>query len=117
MKVLLAAVALAAVVLVARPAPAGAHAVFITSNPAPDSVIYEYTDHIRIVFSQTISRESWLVLTAPDGTVVSGEVSVSENVMTAPIWWGGWGTYRVDWYNISLEDGHEVTGSFTFTVA
>jgi methionine-rich copper-binding protein CopC len=97
---------------------ADAHAAFIFADPAPDSVVTVLREYLTIVFSQEVSRSaSGVILTAPDGSQVSGELTVEGNRVYLPIIWSGFGQYLVEWWNVSLEDGHEASGSFTFTLA
>ncbi len=108
--VLLAAVA----ALTARGALA--HAEFVTSEPAPGATLATAPTQVRIVFTQAISRSSTIVVTGPGGRVVSGPTTVSGNVAIAPVQATALGVYQVQWANTSLEDGHERSGSFQFTV-
>ncbi len=108
--VLLAAVA----ALTARGALA--HAEFVTSEPAPGATLATAPTQVRIVFTQAISRSSTIVVTGPGGQVVSGPTTVSGNVAIAPVQATAPGVYQVQWANTSLEDGHERSGSFQFTL-
>lgn len=109
---------LASLLVVVATASAGAHAAFITSNPEPDSVITALPEELRIVFAELVSHtQTQVVVTGPDGTVVSGELTVEENRVRAPLTWAGPGVYQVEWWNVSLDDGHEASGTFQFTLS
>jgi methionine-rich copper-binding protein CopC len=100
-----------------QPRAVSAHAAFVASTPAPDSVLAAAPAQITITFSETIARSSTLVVTGPAGAVVSGSPSVSGRQMTASLQSAGAGAYHVHWSNTSLDDGHDSAGSFQFTVA
>lgn len=93
-----------------------AHAEFVTSDPPPGATLASPPAQVRVVFTQAIARTSTIAVLAPDGEVVSGPTTVSGNVATVAVRAGRPGTYRVQWANTSLEDGHERSGSFEFTV-
>jgi methionine-rich copper-binding protein CopC len=99
------------------PPAAHAHAAFITSDPAPDSIISEMPEHLTLVFSERVLRSAMqVVITAPDGAVISDEISVDGNRVTVTLTPAGPGTYEVWWSNVSADDGHQSEGLFHFTV-
>jgi len=110
------AVLLAAVAATLTARSAFAHAEFVTSDPAPGATLATAPTQVRIVFTQAISRSSTIVVTGPSGEVVSGPTMVSGNVAITPIQATAPGVYQVQWANTSLEDGHERSGSFQFTL-
>jgi methionine-rich copper-binding protein CopC len=117
MKRALAALAALILLAVALPAPAHGHAAFIVSNPAPDSSVGALPEQLTITFSESVSRAGTLILViGPDGAPVSGEMTVEANVASTVLTGGGPGTYLVTWSNVSLDDGHEASGTFSFTV-
>jgi copper resistance protein C len=107
---------LAALSLAAIPVNVGAHAAFITSDPAPDAVLDAMPDQLRIVFSEAVSSKSTVRVIAPDGGTISGDVAVDGRVAMTTLQPGAPGVYSVEWSNISLDDGHESSGTFQFTV-
>jgi methionine-rich copper-binding protein CopC len=113
---LLAAVTLLSLSLILHTQPVRAHAAFVTSDPAPDAVLDAVPEQLRIIFSEVISSKSTVNVTAPDGNIVSGEVVVDGRVATTTLQPGAPGIYTVQWSNISLDDGHESSGMFQFTV-
>jgi len=120
MKHLIVALALAVVLALGRaPRAAGAHAAFITSSPAPDSVVDALPDQLRIVFSSAVLADGTTVtVTAPDGvTIVSGDLTITDNVVTTPLTSAGPGVYVVSWTNIAAEDGHPSADTFQFTLS
>lgn len=115
-RTLVVALALIGLSAVVTARSAEAHAAFITSDPAPDSILEALPGQVRIVFSEPISQRSTILVLAPDGTTVSGETIVAGNVATTTLRATDAGVYVVTWSNVSLDDGHESSGSFQFTV-
>ena len=108
---------LAAVATTLATRSASAHAEFVTAEPALGATLTVAPTQVRIVFTQAIARSSTIVVTGPDGRVVSGATTVNGNVATVSVQATAPGVYQVQWANTSLEDGHERSGSFQFTVA
>jgi methionine-rich copper-binding protein CopC len=115
-RILAISLALAGLLVALSPRLAGAHAAFITSDPAPDSVVPVLPDQVRLLFSEDISRSSSVIVLAPDGSTVSGDTMVDGNVAMTSVAPAGPGVYIVQWSNVSLDDGHESSGLFQFTV-
>jgi methionine-rich copper-binding protein CopC len=100
------------------PSPAAAHAAFVASDPAPDSVVTALPEHLHIFFSQPVAHSGTSVtVTGPDGSVVSGELEIVGVTVMVPIRSVGNGVYLVVWTNVSLDDGHDSAGEFQFTLA
>jgi hypothetical protein len=116
LRLLRVAVLLAAVAATLATRSASAHAEFVTADPAPGAALTTAPTQVRIVFTQAIARSSTIVVTGPDGRVVSGATTVSGNVATVSVQATAPGVYQVQWANTSLEDGHERSGAFQFTV-
>lgn len=116
LRLLRVAVLLAAVAATLATRSASAHAEFVTAEPAPGAALTVAPTQVRIVFTQAIARSSTIVVTGPDGRVVSGPTTVSGNVATVSVQATAPGVYQVQWANTSLEDGHERSGAFQFTV-
>ena len=114
-RALFAALLILSLALVRPATEAGAHAAFITATPAPDSTVDSAPWEVRIIFSQTVMRASTISVTGPDGTPISGDTVVEDNVAHADIFPWGPGVYTVQWSNVSAEDGHASSGQFTFT--
>ncbi len=101
-----------------------AHAAYLRSIPAADSVIAVSPPRAEMWFKQEVFRrqgENTIQVSNADGKPVSvGDAIVDDNDRThlfvdlqaalPP------GVYTVDWKNVSLEDGHSTEGSFVFTV-
>lgn len=106
----------AALVIALATPGARAHAAFVTSTPAPDSTVAAPAA-VTIIFSQAVSRADTRITVSGPAGVVSGATSVNDRTASAPLQGAGAGVYTVQWSNVSLEDGHEASGSFQFTVA
>ena len=111
---------IAAVALVlAVPSAAGAHGLLRSSSPAADSVLASPPSEIRLTFTEAPELTFTRVrLMGPDGHVFTHPVRILPgNVAVARIEARlKPGEYRVEWQTAG-DDGHPVTGSFTFTVA
>lgn len=98
---------------------AQAHSELISSSPAADSVLDFGPPGVELVFNQNIQNQFVNVsVTAPDGTQVGqGEPSVQGPKVLLPIRDGvGSGQYTVG-YRVISEDGHPITGTYSFTLA
>lgn len=97
-------------------APVSAHAEFVTSSPAPGSSQDAPPTQVRITFSENVTMATSIVVTGPSGATVSGATSISANTATTPLQGAGPGIYRVQWSNVSADDGDAEDGSFAFAV-
>ena len=100
-----------------------AHSDLESSTPAADSTVDQAPQTVEVIFSSEVTDASGLDVLGPDGTSVSaGDSALDLNdpnrqrvtvdlVAGLPA-----GVYTVNWTAMSI-DGHEETGSFTFTVA
>ncbi|WP_054248158.1 copper resistance CopC family protein [Rhodococcus opacus] len=98
---------------------AQAHSELISSSPAADSVLDFGPPGVELVFNQNIQNQFVNVsVTAPDGTQVGqGEPSVQGAKVLLPVVDGiGSGQYTVG-YRVISEDGHPITGTYSFTLA
>lgn len=98
--------------------PASAHAVLISSDPAPDEMLGDGPDRVVLGFNEPISVASDpVVVLDPFGTQLDGAaVEVVGNDLVAvvpPIAIDG--SYTVGWRVIS-DDGHPISGAFLFHV-
>jgi len=100
---------------------ASAHTVLISSNPGKGSTIKIWPGKITLKFADpllTLGKRAInkVVVTDPDNFLVStGVTTVKGAILTAPLVnvTPVTGTYKVS-YRVSAQDGHIVTGSFTF---
>jgi hypothetical protein len=71
---------------------------------------------VRITFSENVTMATRIVVTGPSDTTVSGTTSITSNTATTPLQGAGPGIYRVEWSNVSADDGDAEDGSFAFAV-
>src|SRR5579859_4275477 len=101
--------------------PAQAHAIFESATPAPGARLSAAPAQIRIVFSEPLNAgESGIELLASSGSRVparSAGADPADNraytVMLPPL---APDVYTVAWHTVSLVDGHERRGAYSFTV-
>lgn len=102
-----------------------AHAEYERSEPAADAVLPAAPAEVHIWFSQELFRRSGanvIEVSGPDGSRVDrGETRIDDDdrshVMVSLQPELPAGLYTVRWRNISVDDGHEGSGEFSFTVA
>jgi len=106
----------AAVLVLAVPAPALAHAGFVSSRPEPGSTLGSAPGVVELDFSEPLNRElSRATVTAPDGQRFAGFVA-GDHGIRIPLSTNLQGVYRVEWTTVSTVDGHTLHGSFGFGV-
>jgi copper resistance protein C len=96
-----------------------AHAKLVSATPGPDSTVTS-PQTIRLVFNEALTKPFCsLKLTDTDGDPVSltrvttrgnSELQAAPPMPLAP------GLYTVSWVAVTTDDGHRVSGSFSFTV-
>jgi len=112
--------ALAAVVAVACPAAASAHATLLRSEPAPGAVVDHAPAEVRIVFDDVVQLVGGdeVVRNATRASVLAGKarLGVGGKVIVLPLRRGlPDGDYTVRWHLLS-DDGHFESGVFAFGV-
>jgi methionine-rich copper-binding protein CopC len=114
----LASALLALGLLVAVPTTAFAHDVLEQTNPADGTSITHLPEAVTLTFSEApLPIGSQVVVTGPSGPVSSGAPTVADRVVTqalSPSAPGG--DYTVS-YRVTSDDGHPVTGTFSFHAA
>ncbi len=100
---------------------AQAHAAYVSSDPAANSVQKTAPTVVRITFAQNLSPQGLsIVVYGNKGNVVStGTAQISStDPKTASVTMKGNGSdiYRVDWNNVSAEDNDPTLGAFVFAV-
>jgi methionine-rich copper-binding protein CopC len=109
-------VLLAALVLVmVSPSPADAHASLVATSPEDGSRIATAPPSVELTFSEDVDT-GFVAVTAPDGTkVTTSEPRITGADVTVDLAQSDQrGRFAVA-YRIVSEDGHPVTGEFTFT--
>lgn len=114
---LVAALVLAAGLVVLGAAPASAHADLTTSSPAPGAVLTESPDSIDLEFTEpvAVANGAIRVFDSEGSRVDEGVVEVSGRIASLALPTLDEGSYAVTW-RITSDDGHPVTGAFTFQV-
>ena len=114
----LASALLALGLLVAVPATAFAHDVLERTNPADGTSVTQLPGTVVLTFSEApLEIGTQVVVTGPAGPVSSGSPTVEGRDVTqalAPNAPGG--DYTVS-YRVTSDDGHPVTGTFSFHAA
>jgi methionine-rich copper-binding protein CopC len=94
-----------------------AHAEFVSSTPAPGSVVPTVPARLTIVFSEGLARGTDISVTGPNGAVVSaGDLAIQGQQASIALRDAGTGVYTVNWKTVSSEDGDEASDSFQFGV-
>lgn len=113
-----------ALVLALVAATTAAHEDAAKSDPADGSVIRTLPQHVTITFPGELDANgSSITIVGPDGNNIAATGAgvdldnPDRNTLVMPL--DGAlpdGTYTVEWVALSLSDGHETSGSFSFTV-
>jgi len=102
-------------VLLLVPAAANAHAVLVSSDPAPGTDAGATPAVVTLVFDEPlIPNLSEATVTGPAGRQFTS--TVSGKTMHVPLSGNVPGVYRVAWKTVSRIDGHTITGTFRFGV-
>jgi copper transport protein len=113
------ATAVAALVAVALPGSAGAHASFLDSNPAPGLRLETGPAQIALDFTEPLNPQlsSASLTDASSADPIPAQRSISgSRLVLQPQTRLGKAVYRVRWHSVSSEDGHSLEGSFGFGV-
>lgn len=112
------AAVLAVLVGVGLAAPASAHNVLISSDPAEGSTLAKVPTSLAFTFDQPVQNFDPVVsLIGPDGRqYATGTPTVSGNVVTGNVGTGPAGAYTGA-YRVVSADGHPVTGQVHFSVS
>lgn len=111
----LASALLALGLLVAAPTAAFAHDVLERTNPADGTTVTTLPDSVVLTFSEApLALGAQVVVAGPSGQVSSGAPTISgRDVRQAIAPSAPGGDYTVS-YRITSDDGHPVTGTFSF---
>ncbi|MDO9380145.1 MAG: copper resistance protein CopC [Nocardioidaceae bacterium] len=114
---LLAAVALCALTVVGGAAPAGAHAVLVSSDPVDGATMAAEPSEVSLTFNEPVSSPAYLVVESPDGTeLTSGEAEVVDGTVSHQVRASGQaGRYRLA-YRVVSADGHPISGTLHYAV-
>ncbi len=118
---LIGATVLGTILAFALPDLVSAHAAYVSSVPAANSVVKTAPTTVTITFQQNLDPKT-LNITVYDNkakVVSTGAAQISNtNARVASVHMTGDGSdiYRVDWNNVSAEDGDPTLGAFVFAV-
>jgi copper transport protein len=105
----------AGALLLVLPASASAHAVPVSSTPAPGARLGAAPPAVVIVFDEPLEPGlSGTTVIDPAGRRFTG--TVSGMTIRVPLSTNARGIYQVDWKTVSEVDGHTITGTFRFGV-
>lgn len=117
--VVAALLAVLAVLAVAGAPSAQAHNTLRSSDPADGATVPFAPDHVTLTFDEdAVAIGTQVVVTSPDGTVVSeGDAVLDAGTVTQAVTGDRpAGTYTVTW-RVTSADGHPVSGELTFVAA
>ncbi len=113
--VLIAVLAATVVTLIATAAPASAHDVLRSTNPADGAVVDRLPDMVVLTFDEpALAIGTEVVVTGPAGPVSDGQPQLVDAEVRQPVRAGPAGRYTVLW-RVTSADGHPVSGTFAFT--
>ena len=98
--------------------PASAHDELLSTDPAPDSTVAAVPSVVVLHFAEPpLTLGLGVDVTGPGGTVSAGAPTLSGNDVRQSIQPGApAGSYTVRW-RVTADDGHPVSGSFTFVAS
>lgn len=97
---------------------ASAHTVLTATDPAADSTVSSGPTRVTATFNEALQPTfAAMTVVGPDGNLWSdGDAAVNDATVTVPLRpLGPAGRYTVN-YRVTSDDGHVVTGSWSFTV-
>jgi copper resistance protein C len=110
--------ALVALSLTLVAGPAQAHDELVSTNPADKAQVQTMPDSIVLNFEEpAVKVGSQVIVRGPNGNVAQGAPVFAKSTVTQAVKPGApAGSYTVLW-RVTSDDGHPVSGSFTFTAA
>ena len=107
----------AALLLVAFPASAGAHAVLVQSTPQWGAVLGATPHAITLVYDEpVVPNYAQVAVVTPSGEDLAGPPHIAGDAVNVPLRPGGRGSYTVRWKMVATTDGHVTEGAFSFGV-
>lgn len=99
---------------------ASAHAMFVSSTPAPGSTSASAPASVAITFDDDLDKTATkITVVGPNNATVSGATTVSSantKLATTSLTGAGNGVYTVNWHSVADDDKGVVEGSFAFGV-
>ncbi len=110
-------IAVCALVLLAVPSTAGAHAALETATPASGVALKTAPRVIKLVFDQeVVPRFARVAVIGAHGQELAGSPTVGGSVVTVSLRPGPSGSYTVRWRMVATADGHATEGAYTYGV-
>jgi copper transport protein len=110
-------IAAAALVALAVPSAAGAHAFLIASTPTWGGMVETVPHELRLVFSENVvSQYARVTVAGPHGQNLGGPPTVTGTVVVVAVRAGQRGSYAVRWRMVASDDGHATEGVYSFGV-
>jgi methionine-rich copper-binding protein CopC len=102
--------------------PASAHAYYVSSVPAANSIISTAPSQVTVTFAQALNPKGLdiKVWDQNDDIVSTGPAVISStnpDVASVPMKGSGSEIYRVDWHTTSAQDGDSTLGAFVFGIS
>jgi methionine-rich copper-binding protein CopC len=96
--------------------PAQAHDELVSTNPADKAQVQTMPDEIVLTFEEPAEKVgSQVIVRGPSGNIAQGAPVFAKSTVTQAVQPGApAGSYTVLW-RVTSDDGHPVSGSFTFT--
>jgi copper transport protein len=106
-----------ALVLLAIPSSAGAHAALETATPASGVVLKMAPRAIKLQFDEdVVPRLARVAVVGPRGQDLASTPTVAGSVVTVPLRTGRVASYTVRWRMVASDDGHATEGAYSFGV-
>lgn len=106
-----------ALVLLAAPAAARAHAVLQTATPTPGATVQTGPGELRLTFDEAVvPRYARVAVVGPGGEDLAGAAIVAGDVATVALRRTPSGSYTVRWRMVASDDGHASEGVYAFGV-
>ena len=106
-----------ALVLLAAPASAGAHAALVTATPGSGVVLRQAPRTLRLAYDEDlVPQYARVTVIGPDGQNLAGAARVTGSNVTVPLRSAPRGSYTVRWRMVASDDGHATEGAFGYGV-
>lgn len=106
-----------ALVLLAAPSAAGAHAWLETATPSPGATVQTGPGELRLTFDETVvAQYARVAVVGPGGEDLAGAAHVAGDIVTVGLRRTPTGSYTVRWRMVASDDGHASEGVYGFGV-
>ena len=109
-----------ALIILGNLSPAFGHSSLVSATPAQDAVLTEFPTEISLTFNESLleigdENPNKVEVRNSMGDLLSSKTVVKESTITAPLQITGNDKYEVS-YRVVSQDGHVITGEYSFTV-